>query len=182
MDLARTRLMAGGALFVLAFVAVGVRLIDLAIIPQQNDNHFIAGLEIVPVGSPGRADIVDRNGELLATNLATASLFADPRKVNGADAAAARLVGALPELSEAEVGAKLSSSRSFVWLKRGLTPGQQFAANRLGIPGLDFVAEDRRVYPFGALTAHVLGFTDVDNNGLAGVEQSFIGAAELGEF
>ena len=125
------------------------------------------------LASPGRADIVDRNRELLATDLATASLFADPRKVDDASAAASKIVAALPELSEAEVRAKLSSGGSFVWLKRGLTPGQQFETNRLGIPGLDFVGEDRRVYPFGALTAHVLGFTDVDNKGLAGVEQSF---------
>ena len=172
MDLARTRLLAGGALFVLAFVAVGVRLVDLAIIPQQNDSRFVAGPDITPVESPGRADIVDRNGELLATNLATASLFADPRKVGGATAAA-RLVTALPELSEAEIGAKLSSGRSFVWLKRGLTPRQQFETNRLGIPGFDFLREDRRVYPFGSLTSHILGFTDVDNKGLAGIEKSF---------
>ena len=173
LDLARTRLLAGGALFALAFVAVGIRLINLAIIAEPDDGRFVGAREIAPPQTQSRAEIVDRNGELLATNLATASLFANPKKLKDAKTAAAQLVATLPELSEAEVAAQLSSDRSFVWLKRGLTPGQQFEVNRLGIPGLDFKREERRVYPYGPLTAHILGFTDVDSRGLAGIEQSF---------
>ncbi len=173
MDLARTRLLAGGALFALAFIAVGVRLIDLAIVPQPEDRRLASAREIAPVELAPRTEIVDRNAQLLATNLTTASLFANPRKMNDPRKAATQLSIALPELSEAKIEAKLSSDRSFVWLKRGLTPAQQFEVNRLGIPGLDFEFEERRVYPYGALTAHVLGFTDVDNSGLAGIEQSF---------
>ncbi len=173
LDLARTRLLAGGALFALAFMTVGVRLANLAIAPEPEANRFVSGREVAHLESFGRGEIVDRKGELLATNLRTASVFANPRKVKNPREAAARLVAALPELSEAEVAAGLSSDRSFIWLKRGLTPAQQFEVNRLGIPGVDFEHEDRRVYPYGALTAHVLGFTDVDSRGLAGVEQSF---------
>jgi cell division protein FtsI (penicillin-binding protein 3) len=69
--------------------------------------------------------------------------------------------------------AKLSADRSFVWVKRNLTPRQHYAVNRLGIPGLYFQREERRVYPHGPLAAHVLGFTDIDNRGIAGVEQHF---------
>ncbi|HEX2114558.1 MAG TPA: penicillin-binding protein 2, partial [Alphaproteobacteria bacterium] len=69
--------------------------------------------------------------------------------------------------------AKLASDRSFVWLRRSLTPKEQYAVNRLGIPGLFFQREERRVYPHGALTSHVVGFTDIDKRGLAGVEQYF---------
>jgi cell division protein FtsI (penicillin-binding protein 3) len=60
-----------------------------------------------------------------------------------------------------------------VWIRRNLTPRQQFEVNRLGIPGLFFQREERRVYPHGNLTSHVVGFSDVDNRGLAGAEQSF---------
>ena len=79
----------------------------------------------------------------------------------------------LPELKQDEVELKLASEKSFVWLKRNLTPKQQYAVNRLGIPGLSFQREERRVYPHGNLAAHILGFTDIDNRGIAGVEKQF---------
>ena len=121
----------------------------------------------------GRAEIVDRNGVLLATSLGTASLYANPQKVPDAAVAARRLIGVLPERSEAELTALLSSDKTFVWVERNLTPREQYEVNRLGIPGLDFQEEDRRVYPNGPLAAHTLGFTNIDNVGLAGIEQSF---------
>jgi len=83
-----------------------------------------------------------------------------------------RLAEAMPELSRAEMFAKLTADRSFVWLKRNMTPRQQYVVHRLGIPGLYFQNEERRVYPQGPLAAHVVGFTNIDNRGLAGIEQS----------
>src|SRR5690606_10505284 len=65
------------------------------------------------------------------------------------------------------------ADKSFVWIKRNLTPQEQYEVNRLGIPGLHFQSEEQRVYPQGSLTAHVVGFTDIDSRGLAGIEQSF---------
>src|SRR5439155_11212447 len=61
----------------------------------------------------------------------------------------------------------------FVWIQRNLTPRQKTDVTRLGIPGLYFQAEEKRVYPLGALVSHVVGFTDLDNRGLAGIEDSF---------
>src|SRR5439155_7905335 len=78
----------------------------------------------------------------------------------------------LPGLDAAEIRAKLTSGKSFVWIKRRLTPRQQYAVNRLGIPGLQFEHEERRIYPFGDLAAHVVGFCGIDNNGLAGIERA----------
>jgi cell division protein FtsI (penicillin-binding protein 3) len=120
-----------------------------------------------------RADIVDRNGTVLATNLVTASLYANPREVPSPRAAAAALSKVLPELKQEEIESKLAADKSFVWLKRNLTPKQQYAVNRLGIPGLSFQREERRVYPHGSLAAHIIGFTDIDNHGIAGVERQF---------
>ena len=77
---------------------------------------------------------------------------------------------------------RLHADKSFVWLRRNLTPRQQFEVNRLGIPGLDFEQEERRVYPHGHLAGHIVGFTDVDNVGLAGIEKSMdaaIAGAEI---
>ena len=89
------------------------------------------------------------------------------------EAAARQLVTVLPELKMAEVVGKLRSERRFVWLQRTLTPRQEYEVNRLGIPGFYFQREDRRVYPHGVLTAHVVGFTNVDNQGMAGIERHF---------
>ncbi|MBT5895567.1 MAG: penicillin-binding protein 2, partial [Rhodospirillaceae bacterium] len=110
---------------------------------------------------------------LLATNLLTASLYADARVVPDGAETARRLVKVLPGLKPATVRERLATGRAFVWLKRNLTPLQQRAVNDLGIPGLHFRDEQRRLYPHGALESHVLGFTDVDGKGISGIEKYF---------
>ncbi len=172
LETGRTRLLVTGALFAIAFAVVALRLTAVSLL-QQGDEPRIAQSSAANGLLVGRADIVDRNGVVLATTLPTASLYANPHQVLDADDAAARLVDVLKELSQAEVASKLSSDKTFVWIDRNLTPREQYQVNRLGIPGLHFQTEERRVYPQGALTAHVVGFTDIDNRGLAGIEQSF---------
>jgi cell division protein FtsI (penicillin-binding protein 3) len=172
LETGRTRLLVTGALFAIAFAVVALRLTAVALL-HQGDEPRIARSGAASGLLVGRADIVDRNGVVLATSLPTASLYANPHQVLDADDAAVRLVGVLKELSQAEVASKLSANKSFVWIDRNLTPREQYQVNRLGIPGLHFQTEERRVYPQGALTAHVVGFTDIDNRGLAGIEQSF---------
>jgi cell division protein FtsI (penicillin-binding protein 3) len=172
LETGRTRLLVAGMVFALAFLVIAWRLVDIAAFSVGVEPR-IAATPTAPAFETGRADIVDRNGVVLATSLPTASLYANPRQVRDPAGAAARLARALPEVSQTEVLAKLSTDRSFIWLKRNLTPRQQYRVNRLGIPGLYFEREQRRFYPHGSLTAHSIGFTDVDNKGLAGVERSF---------
>jgi cell division protein FtsI (penicillin-binding protein 3) len=172
-EIGRTRLLVTGALFTVAFLVIAVRLAAVTLLQQDSAEARVAIAPPVAAPPLERADIVDRNGVVLATSLATASLYANPRQVSDPAEAAQRIVGVLPDLSEAELAAKLGSERAFVWLKRNLTPRQEYAVNRLGIPGLYFQEEDRRVYPQGSLMAHIVGFADVDNHGLAGIEQSF---------
>lgn len=171
-ETAQTRLLVGGSLMAAAFFVVGVRMFDLAVFNETEDLRRAASREIARPTTMARADIVDRNGVLLATSLKTASLFADPRKIPDPADAAHRLVEILPDLSEEVVAARLGSGKSFVWLRRNLTPRQQFEVNRLGIPGLEFEKEERRVYPHGRLAGHIVGFTNVDNVGLSGIEKS----------
>src|SRR3546814_4714017 len=97
----------------------------------------------------------------------------NPPHVRDPETAAECLDEVLPGLSPDELRAQLASERSFVWLQRNLTPRQEYAVNAPGIPGLYFQGEQQRFYPHGALTPHVVGFTGVDNEGLAGIEQSF---------
>lgn len=168
----RTRLAIAGMLVGLAFVAIAGRLVDVTLLKEGDEPNLASVPSASAIGTE-RAEITDRNGVLLATSLATASLYADTRKVPDAAEAARLLATALPDADPADLHRRLESGRGFVWLRRNLTPRQQYAVNRLGIPGLDFQREERRVYPQGRLAAHLLGFTDVDNKGLAGIERAF---------
>ncbi len=173
LETGRTRLLVAGALFSLAFTAIVFRLADLTMIKPSGEPRLAATTKRVPAYAAGRADIVDRNGVLLATSLNTASLYANPHQILDAREAADKIARALPGLSAAEVLGKLTSDRAFVWIKRHLTPDQQYAVNAAGVPGLYFQNEERRIYPQGNLFAHVLGFAGTDGSGLAGVEKTF---------
>ncbi len=172
-EIGRNRLVLGGVLFAVAFGAIAVRLVDLALQRPAETAGTVAGA-ISDRLSVKRADIVDRNGVLMASSLTTPSLFANPRevrKVLDAADAAKQIVSLLPELNEDDVRAKLELDRAFIWLRRGLTPTQQQTIHNAGIPGLYFQREERRIYPQGPLAAHILGFTGMDNEGLTGIEK-----------
>jgi cell division protein FtsI (penicillin-binding protein 3) len=169
LEQARTRLVVVGALFSLALVVVSGRLVDLALIgPGSNARAHI----VPPAANVVRADIVDRNGHVLATSIATASLFADPAKIIDAQDAARQLTGLFPDTSYGDFLEKLQGKGRFAWLRRHLTPRQQYAVNQLGIPGVGYRPDERRLYPEGREVAQVIGFTDPDSQGLAGIEKS----------
>jgi len=173
METARHRLVVGGLLFAVLFAVVGVRLVDVTLLAEAREPRVPRAPATGPLDL-ARADIVDRNGVLLATSLVTQSLYANPRLIADPAGAARRLAAALPGLDEKSVRERLAAEqRSFVWIRRNLTPRQQYEVNRLGVPGLFFQREEKRVYPHGALVSHAVGFADVDHRGLAGVEQSF---------
>ncbi len=121
--------------------------------------------------APLRAEITDRHGERLAATIEAPSLWANPSVIwNGAEVAAA-LVTVFPELDEKRLAARLSNpERKFEWVKRGLTPRQQARVMELGVEGLAFRTERRRVYPRGALGGHLLGYVGIDGHGLGGLE------------
>jgi len=170
-ETSRTRLLVTAAVFAVLFLALTGRLAQVTLI--GGGEPALTRTAGPPVLTAGRADVVDRNGVLLASNLATASLYADPRRVLDPDEAAGKLARLIPKLGYPTVLAKLKSAASFVWIKRNLTPRQQYAVNRLGLPGLGFQSERHRVYPQGRLAAHVVGFSGIDNRGLAGIERYF---------
>ena len=118
-----------------------------------------------------RPDIVDRNGEVLATDVKAPSLFGEPRRIIDKDEAIELLTATLPDLDTGEVRDRLSSKKGFVWLKREITPKQQQEIHRLGIPGIGFLRENKRVYPTGAEVAHLIGLVNIDNQGIAGMEK-----------
>ena len=168
----RNRLLVTSVVIAMAFTGIGVRLVDLTVFKAGGEPK-VAHIDQSPAAPVGRADIVDRNGILLATSLPTASLYADPASVLNAEEAADKLIQVLPSLERGDVLAKIKSKGRFVWISRNLTPKQQYQVNRLGLPGFGFQRGERRVYPHGRLAAHVLGLTDVDGNGIAGMEMRF---------
>ncbi len=172
LETGRNRLLVTSVVFALAFLALAGRLVDLTVFGRGAEPR-LAAVAPARAAASERADITDRNGVILATSLPTVSLYADPTEVLDADEAADRLVGVLPGLDRSEVLVKLKSRGRFVWLRRNLTPEQQYAVNRLGMPGLVFRRGEHRVYPHGRAAAHLLGFTDVDGRGIAGVERRF---------
>ena len=171
LEMGRIRLIVTGGLFVLAFALISARLVDLMII----DNKASATPSLASGGSDfhDRADILDRSGTILATNLPTANLYADSTEIIDANSSAARLKLVLKDLNQASVREKLSSGQRFIYISRHLTPKEQIAVNSLGVPGFHFEATKRRIYPHGSLFGHVLGVTDTDNQGKAGIEQYF---------
>ncbi|HWK46002.1 MAG TPA: penicillin-binding protein 2 [Stellaceae bacterium] len=177
LEVSRNRLLITGIAFSLAFAVVGVRLVAVTLTNGGAGGESKLGriTAVAPV-VPGRADILDRNGSVMATTLTSPSLFANPQVISDPADAAKQLAKILPNASQADLLAKLNSDKSFVWLQRRLTAPQQEAVNRLGIPGLEFQREDRRIYPDGPLAAHVVGYSGLDNKGLAGMERSFDGA------
>ncbi len=170
-DTGRARLIVAGAIFLLAFSVIAVRMVDVTILRDGGlPRAHLAKTDDTPLS---RADIVDRNGVLLATSLPTDSLYVHPHEIQDPDAAAKAVVQVLPDLTVDDVHSKLASDRSFFYLKRNLTPKQVYDVNALGIPGLYFEKDEKRVYPQGNLAAHVVGLTDLDGKGVAGIEKKF---------
>jgi cell division protein FtsI (penicillin-binding protein 3) len=167
--LARRRLRLFAGLFALVFIAFGVRLMNLAL----SFEDVVSAPAMAGAIRDHRADIVDRNGVLLATDYPKPSVFADPKEILDPAAAAAALAPVLGGTDVATLTARLSQPGRFVWLKRHVTDAEQRAIVRLGLPGIGFRTEPHRVYPQRALASHVVGFVGVENQGLAGIERSF---------
>lgn len=170
--LSRMRFVSGCLL--LMYILVAARIVDFSLIHGEWKPYVRDDSEAEQTDAPNtiRADILDRNGFLLATSLETASLYADPAMVPDAKETAQNLAAVFKGLDEKDLEEKLSSTRRFVWIKRNLTPTEQNSVLEIGHPGLGFKEEFRRVYPQESMAAHIVGYTDIDGNGLSGIERA----------
>jgi cell division protein FtsI (penicillin-binding protein 3) len=162
-----------GGMFLVAFSVLGLRLVQIGVQPEPHDTIRNSTKTNISVARPA---ITDRNGELMATDLRTISIFAEPHKIIDRDEAAELLNVVFPDMSGREIREKLNSRRGrnqvkFAWIKREVSPAQWAQVHRLGIPGIGAIPENKRIYPNGNVAAHVLGFADVDNVGIAGIEK-----------
>lgn len=159
-------------LAIVAFAAIyGVIALRLVMFAEQSDGHGARRSVGADALATARPDILDRNGAILATDVKAASLFAEPRKLIDVDEAEELLTAVLPDLDGNEVRERLSSKRGFVWLKREISAKQQQEIHRLGIPGVGFLTENKRVYPNGPVVSHQIGHVNIDNQGIAGIEK-----------
>ncbi|MFO1116299.1 MAG: penicillin-binding protein 2 [Beijerinckiaceae bacterium] len=161
----RVRLVALG--FGAVYLVIAGKLVYLGFKPDPAGMRAAA----VEASAAARPDILDRNGEVLATDVRTMSIFAEPRRIIDKDEATELLTAVLPDVNPKELRDRLGSRKGFVWVKREITPKQQQEVYRLGLPGIGFWPENKRVYPNGPVGAHVLGATNVDNQGIAGIEK-----------
>lgn len=120
-----------------------------------------------------RRDIIDRNGKLLATNIPVASIALRPNQIINKDFALNAILEIFPEMSYKKIKNYINSDKNFIWLKRGVDPEIAKKLHDKGVQGIALEIEHRRLYIYSNLLSHIIGYTDIDNNGLAGVEQYY---------
>ena len=174
---AEGRLLVLGLFFAVAFGAVGIRMGAIAASVPEEPRTAATGNPIIGQ----RADIVDRNGRILATNLETHSLYAQPQHMIDPLRAAAELKAIFPELDEDRLVKDFTGTRKFVWIRRQLSPEQMQQVHDIGSPGLLFGPREMRLYPNGPIASHILGGASYGREdvasaeviGVAGIERKF---------
>src|SRR5205809_339212 len=165
---ARARVGFAMVAFAAVYLVIAGRLVLFAVVGDDHAARRSAAQDAIATARP---DSVDRNGEVLATDVKAPSLFGEPRRIIDKDEAIELLTATLPDLDTGKVRDRLSSKKGFVWLKREITPLQQQEIHRLGLPGIGFQRENKRVYPTGNEVAHLIGLVNIDNQGIAGMEK-----------
>ncbi|WP_224703013.1 peptidoglycan D,D-transpeptidase FtsI family protein [Devosia aquimaris] len=155
----------------LGFGLVGARLVQLG---MTETDSTIEG-QARDVITATRPPILDRNGLEMAVDIRVPSLYAEPRRIIDVEEAVRKLRTVLPNLSESWLRDRLTGDQGFVWVQRELSPSVEEKVMRLGIPGIDFITESKRFYPGMTEASHILGSTNIDNRGIAGIEKHMDG-------
>lgn len=151
----------------LGFGLVGGRLVQLGMVVTDSTIEGQARDAITATRPP----ILDRNGLEMAVDIRVPSLYAEPRRIIDVEEATQKLRTVLPDLDPAWLRNRLTGDKGFVWVQRELSPAMQDKVMRLGIPGIDFITESKRFYPGMREASHILGSTNIDNQGISGIEK-----------
>ena len=155
------------------FCIIIFRMLDISIMQEvdinQNNTPYIM-----------RGNIYDRNGVILAGNLPTKSMYIKPEQITNIDATAKLIAKVMEQycvqcnvsLSE-RIASKITTAKNFVWIKRHVLPEEYIKIKALGIPGVYFAEDNKRFYPYENTFSHLIGFVDIDQNGIAGIERQF---------
>lgn len=161
----KSRLAIAMIVFCGVYAVIGGRLMAWGTMPEAEAS---AQRQAEPAPRP---NLLDRNGEVLATDIRSASVFAEPGRIRDMDVATERLAAVLPGLDGETVRKRLSQGGGIAWIKRNVTPAEAQAVSKLGLDGIGLRTEKRRYYPGGSTASHVVGHVDADNRGVAGMEK-----------
>jgi cell division protein FtsI (penicillin-binding protein 3) len=167
-DRMRNRITIAVVGFAIAYLVIIGRLVAFGVMEPQHADIFNDPNAAIATSRP---DLVDRNGEILATDIKMASLYAEPRNIIDPDEATELITSVLPDLDASARRRRLAGDAGFIWVEREITPTQRKQIHDLGIPGVGFLSENRRFYPGGPAAAHIVGLVNVDNEGIAGIEK-----------
>lgn len=170
LKIAKKRTLVVISIFILAFLILLFRLAQVMVFNGKDDEN---SLYMNAPTTSFRADIVDRNNNIIATSLPTVSLYACPHEMIDFDEAAEKTCSVFKDIEKEKFLNRLKKAKKFLWVKRNLSPTQEQEILNQGIPGFHFLKTEKRVYPDKNLLSHVIGGTDVDNNGIAGIEKVF---------
>ncbi len=170
------RLFIMAAAFVAGFSVIALQMAELAASEPAEPSRASLGANV----SASRADIVDRHGNILATNMQTHALYVQTRDLVDPSGTAQKLASIFPDLDAAVLHRRMTDGRRFFWVRRTLSPEQKQMVHEIGDPGLQFGAREMRLYPNGSLAAHVLGGAsfgaegthDAEVIGMAGIEMA----------
>ena len=175
----RARVALASVAFFCVYLLLAIRLFDLCVLQAQEttssasyalDNEFRDILKYTTT-SIKRADILDRNGTIIATSLPTVHLHANALRIKNKPEVAKQLALILTDMSYDSILHRLELNKKFVYIKHNLTPSQQYQINALGNPWLEFEKSEKRIYPHKNLFAHIIGATNIDNEGVSGIEK-----------
>ena len=171
------RLIMIGCIFIISFGVIGMQMTALAMTEPSEPKAQNSINDI----SVSRADIVDRNGRILATNIETHSLYVHPKQLADPSGTALRLAEIFQDIDAITLKARFNGKQNFLWLRSAISPEEKQAVHDIGDPGLLFGPREMRLYPNGKLAGHILGGTTFGKQGVhsaevigvAGVEKEF---------
>ena len=170
----KIKLLICSVMLIMSFTIIGYRTISLASINKNNvSNKVYAEIENESIPKSLRGNIYDRNNKILATTINTLSLNVNPQEILNIDQTIAKLIKIFPQLEEKVLYKKLNSNKKFINLLKEISPREYVRLLNAGIEGLKIETKNKRIYPNNTLAAHILGATDIDGNGIAGIEKKF---------
>ncbi len=174
LKLRRIKLSICSLLLVFSFTIIGYKTFSLASITKVNKNLISSKKNQQSLFSKlNRGNIYGRNGELLATTINVNSLNINPQEILNKNETIKKLIKIFPELKQESLWRKLNTKKRHVNLLREISPKQYVLLLEEGIEGIKIEAKDKRIYPNNNLVSHILGGTDIDGKGIAGIEKSF---------
>ena len=170
----KIKLLICSLLLIMSFTIISYRTISLASINNNKiSNTAYHGIENNSIQKSLRGNIYDRNKKILATSISTLKLNINPQEILNKNQTIAKLIKIFPRLKEEDLFKKLNTNKKHINLLREISPIEYATLLNAGIEGLKIENKNKRIYPNNTLASHILGATDIDGKGIAGVEKKF---------